>query len=39
MFSCQTPNCNQKDVQHNAHPDGVQLYCGICGNAMTEVTA
>ena len=37
MFWCQTVDCSQKDVKHTAHPDGVTLYCGCCGQEMTEV--
>jgi len=37
MFWCQTVSCSEKGVKHSAHPEGVPLYCGVCGQEMTSV--
>jgi len=35
MFTCETDGCSQKGIQHIPHPEGVTLYCGICGLELT----
>ena len=38
MLSCKTVDCSQKDIEHTPPVEG-DLYCGVCGVKMTEVTA
>jgi hypothetical protein len=39
MLSCKTVGCSEKDVQHTPNPEGLDVYCGLCGEKMSEVVA
>lgn len=38
MLTCVTVGCSEKGVEHTKPVEG-DLFCGVCGQVMAEVTA
>ena len=36
MITCKTESCTEKDVKHTVNPDGLPVFCGVCGVEMSS---
>ncbi len=35
MLTCKTSDCSQKDTKHTPDPEGITVYCGVCGQELS----
>lgn len=36
MLICVTVGCSENGVEHSVHPDGITVFCGVCGLELTS---
>jgi hypothetical protein len=37
MLKCATTSCSEKDTEHTEHPEGIPVFCGVCGVELSVI--